>query len=178
MVVAEATKQHILQTIDWSRFDLEGWLHQFGAWMNSVSGTCSQSINPIAVAMDNATKKRKQKKLTNLQESKIIVDFLTGDYQLPKLKQTKIVCQIDDNEARAVQRLILDMQGQSEILDDWMDAVIDRYFYGNSWSQMVTEERSKYAAEQDVKCGLAALHCRYKFIEYKRLELDLPESTC
>ena len=28
-------KQHILQTVDWSRFDLEGWLYQFGAWMNS-----------------------------------------------------------------------------------------------------------------------------------------------
>lgn len=168
MVVAEATKQHILQTIDWSRFDLEGWLHQFGAWMNSVSGTCSQSINPIAVAMDHATKKRKQKKLTDLQESKIIVDFLTGDYQLPKLKQTKIVCQIDDNEARAVQRLILDMQGQSEILDDWMEAIIDRYFYGNSWSEMVRENRTQADSRMDVKCGLAALHSRYGFVGYKK----------
>ena len=96
----------------------------------------------------------------------------------PKLSRVGVVCEIDDNEARAVQRLILDMQGQSEIMDEWMDAIVCRYFYGNSWSQMVTEERSKHAAEQDVKCGLAALHCRYKFIEYKWLELDLPESTC
>lgn len=160
-------KQHILNTMDWSRFDLEGWLYQFGAWMNSVSGTCSQSINPIAVAMDSATKTRKQKKLSSMHESQIVVDFLTGNYQAPKLRKSKISCEIDDNEARAVQRLILDMQGQSEILDDWMDAIIGRYFYGNSWSEMVRENRTQADSRMDVKCGLAALHSRYGFICFR-----------
>ena len=159
-------KQHILNTVDWSRFDLEGWLYQFGAWMNSVSGTCGKSINPIAVAMDTAVKTRKQKKLDKAKESQIIVDFLTGDYQAPKLRKTKAVCVIDDNEARAVQRLILDIKGQSEILDDWMDAISDRYFYGNSWSEMVRENRTQADSRMDVKCGLAALHSRYGFISY------------
>lgn len=158
------TKQHILQSINWSRFDLEGWLYQFGAWMSSVSGTCGQSINPIAIAMDTATKTRKQKKLSTAQESQIIVDFLTGDYQPPKPRKTSTLCEIDDNEARAVQRLILDIQGQSEILDDWMDAIIDRYFYGNSWSEMVRENRTQADSRMDVRCGLAALHSRYGFI--------------
>lgn len=164
MGVAVATKQHILQSINWSRFDLEGWLYQFGAWMSSVSGTCGQSINPIAIAMDTATKTRKQKKLSTAQESQIIVDFLTGDYQPPKPRKTSTLCEIDDNEARAVQRLILDIQGQSEILDDWMDAIIDRYFYGNSWSEMVRENRTQADSRMDVRCGLAALHSRYGFI--------------
>lgn len=157
-------KKHILQSVDWSRFDLEGWLYQFGAWMSSVSGTCGQSINPIAIAMDTATKTRKQKKLSTAQESQIIVDFLTGDYQPPKPRKTSMLCEIDDNEARAVQRLILDIQGQSEILDDWMDAIIDRYFYGNSWSEMVRENRTQADSRMDVRCGLAALHSRYGFI--------------
>lgn len=157
-------KKHILQSVDWSRFDLEGWLYQFGAWMSSVSGTCGQSINPIAIAMDTATKTRKQKKLSTAQESQIIVDFLTGDYQPPKPRKTSTLCEIDDNEARAVQRLILDIQGQSEILDDWMDAIIDRYFYGNSWSEMVRENRTQADSRMDVRCGLAALHSRYGFI--------------
>ena len=57
------------------------------------------------------------------------------------------------------------MQGQSEILDDWIDAIICRYFYGNSWSEMIREDRSQNDARSDVKCGLAALHSRYGFIK-------------
>lgn len=161
------TKQeHILQAVDWTRFDLEGWLYQFGAWMNSVSVTCGKSINPIAIAMDSAVKAQKYKKLTKAQQQQIIVDYLTGDFEPLKSRRSKLTCQIDDNEARAVQRLILDMLGQSEIMDDWMDAIIDRYFYGNSWAEMVTDERSQMDARIDVKCGLAALHCRYGFIGF------------
>ena len=158
--------EHILQSVDWTRFDLEGWLKQFGAWMYSSSGTCSRSINPIAVAMDTAAKAQKFKKLSMEKQQQIIADYMTGDFEPPRLKRGPIVCQINDNEARAVQRLILDMQGQSEILDDWIDAIICRYFYGNSWSEMVREDRSQNDARSDVKCGLAALHSRYGFIVY------------
>ena len=155
----------IMQSVDWTRFDLEGWLYQFGAWMNSVSGTCGKTVNPIAVAMDQAVVKQKIKKLTEEQKKEIIAAHFLSDAQ-PKLYRTKITCQIDDNEARAVQRLILDMQGQSEVLDEWLDAIICRYFYGNSWSEMVTEERSQIDSRMDVKCGLAALHVRYGFIGF------------
>lgn len=163
---AAIQQQHILQVVNWSRFNLEEWLYQFGAWMNSVSGTCGRSVNPIAVAMDEAIVKQRKFKLGVRKTRQIIADSMLSE-EKPKLSRVGVACEIDDNEARAVQRLILDMQGQSEIMDEWMDAIVCRYFYGNSWSQMVTEERSKHAAEQDVKCGLAALHCRYKFIEYK-----------
>lgn len=161
-----AVKQHILQSVDWSRFDLEGWLIQFGAWLYTHTGSSGRTVNPIAVAMDNAAKMRKSKKLSKTQQQQIIVDFLTGDYEPPKPRKTKITCEIDDNEARAVQRLVLDLQGQSEVLDDWMDAIISRYFYSNSWSEMVTDERSQLDARMDVKCGLAALHSRYRSITY------------
>lgn len=159
-------KQHILQLVDWSRFDLEEWLYQFGAWLYTNTGSSGRTVNPIAVAMDNAVKVKKHKKLNSEQQLQIIADYLTGDYVPPKPRKTKITCEIDDNEARAVQRLVLDMQGQSEVLDDWMDAIISRYFYGCSWSEMVTDERSQLDARMDVKCGLAALHSRYGFIEY------------
>ncbi|NWK73770.1 hypothetical protein HYG93_05590 [Acinetobacter sp. SwsAc6] len=156
----------IMQSVDWSRFDLEGWLYQFGAWIYTASGRGGRSVNPIAVAMDSAVKASKFKKLNKQEQQQIIADYLTGDFEPPKPKRTRITCQIDDNEARAVQRLILDMQGQSEILDDWMDAIISRYFYGASWSEMVTEERSQIDSRMDVKCGLAALHVRYGFIGF------------
>ena len=168
--------QNIMQAVDWSKHSLEEWLYQFGAWMNSVSGVCGSSVNPIAVAMDQAVVKQKIAKLTEQQKKEIIAAHFL-DSEKPKLTRSNITCLIDDNEARAVQRLILDMQGQSEIMDEWMDAIICRYFYGNSWSQMVKWEMnpvgdmvkmySENDARADVKCGLAALHCRYKFIEYK-----------
>ena len=168
--------QNIMQAVDWSKYSLEEWLYQFGAWMNSVSGVCGNSVNPIAVAMDQAVVKQRKFKLGVRKTRQIIADSMLSE-EKPKLSRVGVVCEIDDNEARAVQRLILDMQGQSEIMDEWMDAIICRYFYGNSWSQMVKWEMnpvgdmvkmySENDARADVKCGLAALHCRYKFIEYK-----------
>lgn len=169
-----AAVNHIMQTTDWTKYSLEEWLYQFGAWMYSNSGTCGESINPIAVAMDQAAKKRKQEVKGKEQ---IIADWLCSDDDtpMPKLRGKGITCEITDNEARAVQRLILDMQGQSEVLDEWLDAVIDRYLYGNSWSDMVikvgrvdnpTILRTQHDAREDVRCGLAAMHCRYPFIRF------------
>ncbi|NUG81388.1 hypothetical protein HUN33_15235, partial [Acinetobacter bereziniae] len=152
--------QHILQTVDWSRFDLEGWLYQFGAWLYTNTGPTGKSVNPIAIAMDNAVKEKKYKKLSPEQRLKIITGYLMEDLGQAKPRKTRLTCEINDNEARAVQRLVLDLQGQSEILDDWMDAVISRYFYGNSWPEMVTPQRTQNDARCDVKCGLAALHSR------------------
>ncbi|MFW1754325.1 hypothetical protein [Acinetobacter wanghuae] len=170
--------QNIMQVVDWSKYSLEEWLYQFGAWMNSVSGTCGRSINPIAVAMDEAIVKQRKFKLGVRKTRQIIADSMLSE-EKPKLSRSGVICEIDDNEARAVQRLILDMQGQSEIMDEWMDAIICRYFYGNSWSQMCNENRTGVDAKFDVKCGLAALHCRYGFIAYeKRIAFDLDQGIC
>lgn len=157
----------ITSAVDWSKFDLEGWLYQFGAWMNSVSGTCGKSTNPIAIAMDEAVIKQRKFKLGVRKTRQIIADYMLED-EKPKLSRQNTICQIDDNEARAVQRLVLDMQGKSDVMDEWMDAIICRYFYGNSWSNMRTKSRTEMDAKYDVKCGLAALHSRYQFIVFKR----------
>ena len=165
--------QHIMQAVDWSRFDLEGWLYQFGAWIRSTSGVCGQSINPIAVAMDEAVKKRKIQKIEGKEQ--MIADWLKDETTLRPVGKN-VCCEITDTEARAVQRLILDLQGQSLVLDEWLDAIIARYFYGNSWPNMVKKTvntvgdeviiYSQMDARSDVKCGLAALHVRYGFIQY------------
>lgn len=170
-----AAVNHIMQSVDWTRFSLEEWLYQFGAWMHSNSGTCGKSINPIAVAMDQAVVRRKKFKLGVRKQRQVIADYMISEQTTLK-GRGKVTCDITDNEARAVQRLILDMQGKSHVLDEWLDAVIDRYFYGNSWPNMVikvgpvdnpTILRSEMDARSDVKCGLAALHSRYSFIKYK-----------
>lgn len=158
-----AAVNHIMQTVDWTRFSLEEWLYQFGAWMHSNSGTCGKSINPIAVAMDQAVKKRKQQ---IKGKDQIIADWISSE-GVTTVKRKGITCDITDNEARAVQRLILDMQGKSHVLDEWLDAVIDRYFYGNPISALVNESRTLMDAKFDIKCGLAAIHAKYPFIDFK-----------
>ena len=35
-----------------------------------------------------------------------------------------MICEIDDNEARVAQRLVLDIKGQSEVLDGWMLSLV------------------------------------------------------
>ncbi len=47
-----------------------------------------------------------------------------------------------------------------------MNVIIDSYFHGQSWPEMVREDRSQSDARSDLKCGLAVLHCRYGFIGY------------
>lgn len=164
---AVVQQQHILQSVDWSRFALEDWLYQFGAWMNSVSGTRSRSVHSAVISMEQMIVRRKKNKLTEVQKSQVLANYFASE-PMSKGSRSSIVCQINDNEARAVQKLILDLQGQSAHLDSWLDAVIDRYFYGNSWSQMVTETRSQNDARSDVKCGLAVIHGRYPFIVFKK----------
>ena len=158
-----AAVNHIMQSVDWTRFSLEEWLYQFGAWMRSNSGTCGKSINPIAVAMDQAVKKRKQQVKGKDQ---IIADWMASD-EVTTVKRKGITCEITDNEARAVQRLILDMQGKSHVLDEWLDAVIDRYFYVSPISALVNESRNLMDVKFDIKCGLAAIHAKYPFIDFK-----------
>lgn len=173
-----AAVNHIMQTVDWTRFSLEEWLYQFGAWMHSNSGTCGKSINPIAVAMDQAVVKAKSQNKITIGTEQIIASYFCGEIEPGiNLKKSQVTCQITDNEARAVQRLILDMKGNSQVLDEWLSAIIKRYFYNNSWSEMVVTYMnavgdlvvtySQNDARADVKCGLAALHSRYSFIKYK-----------
>lgn len=49
-----------------------------------------------------------------------------------------------------------------------LDAIVDRYFYGNSWSEMIRTNRSQADSRMDVKYGLTALHSRYGFIRYSK----------
>lgn len=161
-------QKHLMQAVDWSRFDLEGWLYQFGAWIDQESfvGTPGGSYrNPIAQAMAGHLASKKVKNLTPEQLQNIIAGYLIVPEKL-RVGKSNTICQITDNEARAVQRLVLDLMGQSEIMDTWLNAIIDRYFRGFSWKQMVRPSRTEMDAKFDVKCGIAALHARYPFIKH------------
>ncbi|MDC5023935.1 hypothetical protein OHW20_02590 [Acinetobacter baumannii] len=155
------TAVHIMQTVNWSKYDLPGWLRQCGAWQQSCKNSYS-SNNPIAVAM-----KKAKVRLNKNQRAKLIAYYLC-DEELPKIKRHKMSCDITDDEARAVQRLVLDVINgtDSEALLDWMQVIISRYFNDRSWAELETPDRTVMDAKYDVRCGLAALHVRYPFIQY------------
>lgn len=139
---------HIMQAVNWKKFTLEEWLKQFGAWCQGT-GTCSTVTNSSLLArlIDRA-------KWENTPASQ------------RSAKPIRLRCRISDNEARAVQRLILDAQGlNNEIVNQWMAAVIGRYFYNNSWKDLAEHEHeSVNAMRQDVACGLAFLRGRNAFL--------------
>ncbi|MDO7187308.1 hypothetical protein [Acinetobacter baumannii] len=155
------TAVHIMQAVNWSKYDLPGWLRQCGAWQRSCKNGYSTN-NPIAVAM-----KKAKVRLNKNQRAKLIAYYLC-DEELPKIKRHKMSCDITDNEARAVQRLVLDVINgtDSEALLDWMQVIISRYFNDRSWAELETSDRTVMDAKYDVRCGLAALHVRYPFIQY------------
>lgn len=162
--------KNVMQAVDWSRFDLEGWLYQFGAWQYRTDHPYrGNGANAIAVAMSHAGSKnyRSVCPLTDTQRDSIVAAYFNSKKEPLKQQKGKLTCLISDDEARAVQRLILDMKGRSEVLDCWMDALISRYFYGTSFAGMVRPGYTLMDVKFDVKCGLAALHARYPSIVYE-----------
>lgn len=157
------TAVHIMQTVDWSKYELQGWLRQFGAWQNTAKGGY-RSSNPIAVAMSKA-----KVRMSKQNKEKLIAYYMCDENfeEKPKIDRN-ICCEITDDEARAVQRLILDVLNgtDSEALVDWINVLISRYFHNRSWSELQTHTRTVMDAKYDVRCGLAVLHVKYPFIEY------------
>ena len=75
-------KKHVMHSVDWSRFDLEGWLYQFGAWLDQKSFTGIPSgaySNPIASAMVDAEKQRRLKRLGKKKQREIIANYFVSE---------------------------------------------------------------------------------------------------
>ncbi|MCU4387977.1 hypothetical protein KTH40_10220 [Acinetobacter haemolyticus] len=160
---AAVVNQHILQSVDWSKYNLPDWLRQCGAWQQSCSKGYDTS-NPLSGAMQKA-----KVRLNKKDRAKLIAYYLC-DEELKKTKRHQMTCQISDDEARAVQRLVLDVINgtSSETLLDWMQIIISRYFNNRSWAELETPYRTVMDAKYDLRCGLAALHVRYPFIQYEK----------
>lgn len=151
----------IMQAVDWSRFSTEDWFRQFGAWMNGDTETKKMIYKTIPT-----------RKLSQKEREDLIAQYMSDDsFKEPKLRRG-VVCQISDNEARAFQRIILDIrQIDSEPLQDWMDAI---------WQVCVENRKLREVAEiyetstiqirQDMKCALAFLAGRYPNLKSELLQ--------
>ena len=155
---------HIMQIVNWSKYDLQDWLRQFGYWQDSARNHYGSNENPIAIAMHKA-----QLKIAKKDQEKLIAYYIC-DEKLEESKRHKMSCQISDDEARAVQKLVLDVINgtESEVLLSWMKVIIERYFNQKSWAELKLHDRTVMDAEYDIRCGLAVLHSRYGFIQFTK----------
>lgn len=142
----------IMQATDWSKFSTEDWFRQFGAWMNG-----------------NAEKKKliykslPTRKLTQQQRDELIALYMNDDnFREPRIRRGT-ACKITDNEARAFQRIILDIRAiDSEPLQDWMDAIWQVYVENKKLREVAEMyETSTIQIRQDMKCALAFISGRY-----------------
>ena len=100
------TQLHILQVVDWQKFSAIEWLEQFGAWVRSCRSCINLGCgNSLAAMIDKAdtTKRRKN-------------------------RPAPISLKISDDEARAVQRVLLDMLDSNDLdLAKWAWVLVQRY---------------------------------------------------
>lgn len=157
-----AVKQHIMQVVDWPKYDLQDWLKQCGLWMGSCSSDKSSlGQNSIYQAMKQA-----KMRIAKQDREKVISLYICSEEEQEK-KRINTTCLISDDEARAVQKLVSDIINttDSEVQLEWMSAVVECYFDQKSWSKMVKDNRTGMDAKNDVRCGLAVLHSRNPFIK-------------
>ena len=153
----------IMQATNWAKFSFEDWLRQFGAWMNGDSET-----------MVIVVKTMPTKRITQEQREKLLAMYMQDE----KLKERLCVqrrgtcCQIDNNEARAIHKLILDIQAiNDEIVQEWVSALWSHYVMGNSLRDIAENyDTSVLQIRQDIKCGLAFIKSRYP-----RFKIDIFE---
>lgn len=164
--MGSAQRLHVLQVVDWSKYDLQEWLRQFGCWLGVHRDTAT---NQTMVAI-----KKAKLRLGEVERGEMLAQYICNEDNHDRPKRNRALCLITDDEARAVQKLVLDVINgtDSQIMLDWMQAIIDRYFTGLSWPNMITSDRGLMDARMDVKCGLAALHSRYAFIKYEKDSKD------
>lgn len=144
--------QHILQAVDWSKYSTEDWFRQFGAWINGDSERKQKFYKSMPT-----------KKLTKKQRVELLARYLSDENFKESTYPKGISCQINDNEARAFQRIILDLRKyNSEVFQEWLDVIWCVYVDNNKLRKAAALfETSTIQIRQDLKCGLAFISGRY-----------------
>lgn len=146
--------QHILQAVDWSRFSFEEWCRQLGAWLNGDTETMVKIVKTMPT-----------KRITQKQREKLMAMYMSDENLKDRLciRRKGTCCELNDNEARAIHRLILDLQSiDDEVLQEWIGAIWWHYVMGESIRD-IAKSNDTYGSQiqQDIKCGLAFIKSRY-----------------
>lgn len=153
----------IMQATDWKKYSFEEWCRQLGAWMNGDNERMVRVVKTMPTK--RITQKQREKLLTMYMKDKQMKDRL-------RVRREGTCCQLDDNEARAIHKLFLDIQViEDEILQEWISSV---------WSHHVMNSSLRHIAQgsniavnqvrQDIKCGLAFIKSRYPHFNFETFE--------
>lgn len=138
----------IMQAMDWKKYSLDEWLEQYGAWIESCRMTAGSLPDNLGVNQ--------------------IWQFMrtAGVVKIPSAKITA-TCQITDDEARAIQRLIVDtMQGAESYFQLGLICLY-KHKVENKGMRMVAEEtnQSKSQVSIMVNIGRSYICGRHSYLK-------------
>lgn len=144
----------IMQTTDWSKFSFEGWCRQLGAWINGDNETMVMVVKTMPT-----------KRITQKQREKLLAMYMADEQLKDRLcvQRKGTCCELNDNEARAIQKLLVDLQSiDDEVVQDWIGSIWWHYVMGESIRD-IAKSNDTYGSQiqQDIKCGLAFIKSRY-----------------
>lgn len=158
----------IMQATDWSKYSFEDWCRQFGAWMNGDNETMTMVVKTMPT-----------KRITQKQREQLLAMYLKDENLKDRLrvKRRGTCCQIDDNEARAIHKLLIDIQNiDDEIVQEWVSAIWSHYVMSDTLRDIAEgSDTSVLQIRQDIKCGLAFIKSRYprfSFDMFEKIILD------
>ncbi|ENW20949.1 hypothetical protein [Acinetobacter haemolyticus] len=157
------SKLTIMQTTDWSKYSFEEWCRQLGAWINGDSEKMVRIVKTMPT-----------KRITQAQREKLLSMYMNDEKLKDRLciSKTGTCCQLNENEARAIQRLFMDLQLiDDEILQEWISTIWSHHVLSNSLRKIADScDTSVNQIRQDLKCGFAFIKSRYSHFTFESFE--------
>lgn len=159
----------IMQATNWKKYSFEEWCRQLGAWINGDNETMVRIVKTMPTK--RITQKKKEILLAMYMKDEGFIDRLN-------VQRKGVCCELNSNEARAIQKLLIDLQSiDDEIVQEWIGSIWWHYVMGESIRD-IAKSNDTYISQiqQDIKCGLAFIKSRYphfiieKFVKTKKLE--------
>ncbi|MFW1807608.1 hypothetical protein [Acinetobacter ursingii] len=150
----------IMQAMDWKKYSFEGWCRQLGAWINGDNETMVMVVKTMPT-----------KRITQKQRERLLAMYMADEQLKDRLcvQRKGTCCELNDNEARAIQRLITDIQlVEDDILQEWISSIWSHHVMGNSLRDIAkSNDTSVNQIRQDLKCGLAYIKSRHSQFEFE-----------
>lgn len=150
----------IMQAVDWKKYSFEEWCCQLGAWINGDNETMVRVVKTMPT-----------KHITQQQREKLLAMYMNDAELKDRLcvRRKGTCCELDNNEARAIQRLFLDIQLiEDEVLQEWLSSIWSHFVMGNSLRNIASScEIPVNQIRQDLKCGLAFIKSRYPHFNFE-----------
>ena len=151
----------IMQATNWAKFSFEDWARQLGAWINGDNEKMVMVVK--AMPTKRITQKQREELLAMYMRDEGLVDRL-------RVRRTGTCCQLDNNEARAIHKMFLDLQSiDDDVVQEWIGAIWSHYVMNNSIRDIaVSSDTYISQIQQDIKCGLAFIKSRYPHFTFDK----------